>query len=42
VVTVEAAPDFSGWTKAELQALADDRGLDASGTKAVLIARLTG
>jgi hypothetical protein len=39
-----AAPsdNLDSLLKAELQGLADDRGLDTSGTKAQLIARLRG
>jgi hypothetical protein len=36
-----AAPvDYSGWLKADLVAEADSRGLDTSGTKDELVARL--
>jgi hypothetical protein len=38
--TVESA-DYSGWLKADLVAEAESRGLDTSGTKDELIARLT-
>jgi hypothetical protein len=34
-------PDLSTLTKAELVSLAEERGIDSSGTKADLIARLT-
>lgn len=36
----EAAPDLDTLKKDELVALADERGVDSSGTKADLIARL--
>jgi hypothetical protein len=35
-------PDYESLTKAELEALCEERGLKKSGTKAELIARLTG
>lgn len=34
------APDYESWTKAELVAAAEARGLAKTGTKAELIARL--
>lgn len=41
VVEAEEEPDMSSLSKAQLVELAESRGLDSSGTKKVLLARLT-
>lgn len=38
----EPAPDYADYTKAELVEAAEAKGLDTSGNKAELLARLTG
>jgi len=40
IETAEAAEDYSTLTKAELVQLADEQGLDSSGTKADILGRL--
>lgn len=41
IVEAEEEPDLSSLSKAELVELAETRGLDSSGTKKTLLARLT-